>query len=238
MTILHRPRRLRTSAAMRNLVSEHHLDPENMILPVFIKEGLSEPSPIENMKGVYQHTFSSLKDEVDRALSLHIGGIMIFAIPARRDEQGSEAINPNGILHRAVRAVRDQVGDDLVVIADLCLDEFTSHGHCGVLDQNGNVDNDATLEIYAAMAVQLAQAGAHMLGTSGMMDGQVGAVRNALDGAGYTNTSILAYAAKYASAFYGPFRNAVDSELKGNRKAYQQDPANSKDALREIALDV
>lgn len=237
MTIVHRPRRLRTNTAMRNLVSEHHLYPENLILPIFIKEGLLEPVLIKNMKGVYQHTFASLKTEVDRALSLHIGGIMIFAIPAKRDENGSEAINPDGILHKAVRAVRDQVGDDLIVIADLCLDEFTSHGHCGVLDQNGNVDNDATLKIYSTMAVQLAQAGAHMLGTSGMMDGQVGAVRLALDDVGYIDTSILAYAAKYASAFYGPFRNAVNSQLKGNRKTYQQDPANSKEALREIALD-
>ena len=238
MTISHRPRRMRTNAGIRNLVSEHHLHAGNFILPIFIKEDLLEPAPIKNMKGVYQHSFASLKAEVERALALKIGGIMIFAIPARRDEKGSEAVNPNGILQKAVRAVRDQVGDKLVVIADLCLDEFTSHGHCGVLNQNGNVDNDATLEIYGTMAVQLAQAGAHMLGTSGMMDGQVGAVRKALDDAGHIETSILAYSAKYASAFYGPFRNAVDSQLKGNRRTYQQDPSNSKEALREIALDV
>lgn len=223
---------------MRNLVAENHLHAQNLILPVFIKEGATSPTPIKNMKGVVQHTFESLHDEVERALELGIGGIMIFAIPLIRDELGSQAINPNGILHTAVRKIREQVGEKLIVIADLCLDEFTDHGHCGVLASDGSIDNDATLEIYARMAVQLAQAGAHMLGTSGMMDGQVGVIREALDEEALINTSILAYAAKYSSAFYGPFRNAVDSQLKGDRKSYQQDPSNLKDAMREIELDV
>ena len=223
---------------MRNLVAENHLHAQNLILPVFIKEGATSPTPIKNMKGVVQHTFESLHDEVERALELGIGGIMIFAIPLIRDEFGSQAVNPNGILHAAVRRVREQVGEKLIVVADLCLDEFTDHGHCGVLASDGSIDNDATLEIYARMAVQLAQAGAHVLGTSGMMDGQVGVIREALDKEGLINTSILAYAAKYSSAFYGPFRNAVDSQLKGDRKSYQQDPSNLKDAMREIELDV
>ena len=238
MNITHRPRRLRTSQAMRSLVAENQLHAENLILPLFVKEGASSPTAIKNMKGVVQHSFDSLHAEVERALNAGIGGIMVFAIPVVRDEQGNEAVNPDGILHTAVRKIREQVGDRMIVIADLCLDEFTSHGHCGVLDDDGSVDNDATLEIYAKMAVQLAQAGAHMLGTSGMMDGQVGVIRKALDDAGLVNTSILAYAAKYASAFYGPFRDAVDSQLKGDRKSYQQDPSNLKDAMREIALDV
>ena len=238
MNITHRPRRLRTSQAMRSLVAENQLHAENLILPLFVKEGAGSPTAIKNMKGVVQHSFDSLHEEVERALNAGIGGIMVFAIPIVRDEQGSEALNPDGILHAAVRKIREQVGDRMIVIADLCLDEFTSHGHCGVLAEDGSVDNDATLEIFAKMAVQLAQAGAHMLGTSGMMDGQVGVIREALDDAGLVNTSILAYAAKYASAFYGPFRNAVDSQLKGDRKSYQQDPSNLKDAMREIALDV
>lgn len=223
---------------MRNLVAENQLHATNLILPVFIKEGATTPTPIKNMKGVVQHTFESLHDEVERAIELGIGGIMIFAIPLERDELGSQALNPSGILHTAVRKVREQVGEKLIVIADLCLDEFTDHGHCGVLASDGSIDNDATLEIYAQMGVQLAQAGAHMLGTSGMMDGQVGAIREALDEEGLINTAILAYSAKYSSAFYGPFRNAVDSQLKGDRKTYQQNPANIKDAMREIELDV
>jgi porphobilinogen synthase len=238
MTITHRPRRLRTSQAMRALVAENHLHAENFILPLFVKEGATTPTPIKNMKGVVQHSLDSLHAEVERALAAGIGGIMVFAIPTLRDEQGSESINPNGILHTAICKIREQVGDRLIVIADLCLDEFTSHGHCGVFAEDGTVDNDATLEIYALMAVQLAQAGAHMLGTSGMMDGQVGVIREALDEAGLVDTSILAYAAKYASAFYGPFRDAVDSQLKGDRKSYQQDPSNLKEAMREITLDV
>ncbi len=238
MKIPSRPQRLRTNPAMRKLVAENSLQAQNLILPLFVKEGALNPIPIKNMKGVVQHTLNSLRHEIDRALESGIGGVMIFAIPAKRDERGSEALNPQGILHMAVNQVREQVGEQLIVIADLCLDEFTSHGHCGVLDSRGEIDNDATLEIYAQMAVQLAGAGAHMLGTSGMMDGQVGAVRTALDEASFTKTSILAYAAKYASAFYGPFRDAVDSQLNGDRKTYQQDPANIKESMREIRLDI
>ncbi len=223
---------------MRAMVAENSLQAQNFILPLFVKEGALNPTPITNMKGVVQHTLDSLRLEIDRALELGIGGVMIFAIPIKKDENGSEALNPQGILHTAVKQVREQVGDRLIVTADLCLDEFTSHGHCGVLNSQGDIDNDSTLEIYAQMSVQLAQAGAHMLGTSGMMDGQVGAVRTALDEAGLHKIAILAYAAKYASAFYGPFRGAVDSQLKGDRKTYQQDPANLKESMREISLDI
>ena len=237
-----RPRRLRANAAIRNLVSETQIRPEQLILPLFVREGLTEPKPITGLPGVVQHTESSLRAEIDRALEAGIGGVMVFGIPNHRDPLGSEALNPNGVLSKAIRDIRAQVGDRLVVIADLCLDEFTSHGHCGVLgtpDVHGNceVDNDATLDIYGGMAVVLAEAGAHMLGASGMMDGQVGAVRRALDAAGHKDVSILAYAAKYASAFYGPFREAVESQLDGDRKTYQQDPRNARESLREIKLD-
>jgi porphobilinogen synthase len=237
-----RPRRLRANAAIRNLVSETQIRPEQLILPLFVREGLNEPKPITGLPGVVQHTAASLRTEIDRALEAGIGGVMVFGIPNHRDELGSEALNPNGVLSKAIRDIRAQVGDRLVVIADLCLDEFTSHGHCGVLgapDASGNatVDNDATLKIYGQMAVVLAEAGAHMLGASGMMDGQVAATRRALDAAGHDEVSILAYAAKYASAFYGPFREAVESQLDGDRKTYQQDPRNARESLREIKLD-
>lgn len=238
MNLTQRPRRLRASQAMRNLVSENSVQKESLILPLFVREGIKEPVAIKNMPGVVQHTFASLHQEVDRALKLGIGGIMVFAIPEERDELGSQALNPENILNRSIRAIRDQVGDELIVIADLCLDEFTSHGHCGVLTADGTVDNDQTLEIYAKMAVLLAKNGAHMLGTSGMMDGQVGAVRQGLDTANFKDVSILAYAAKYASAFYGPFRDAVESQLQGDRKTYQQNPSNLKESMREIKLDV
>ena len=233
-----RPRRLRASGAIRNLVAENRVDPAQLILPVFVKEGLAEPREIKGLPGVMQHNLASLPAAIDEALAAGIGGVMIFGIPAERDASGSAACDARGILNVATRQVRQQVGDRLVVIADLCLDEFTDHGHCGVLAADGSVDNDATLEAYAAMAVELAKAGAHMLGASGMMDGQVGVVRAALDAAGHQEVSILAYAAKYASAFYGPFRDAVESELKGNRKTYQQDPRNLRESLREIRLDV
>ena len=241
-SLVQRPRRLRANAAIRNLVSETQIRPEQLILPLFVREGLTEPKPITGLPGVVQHTESSLKAEIDRALEAGIGGVMVFGIPDHRDPLGSEALNPSGVLSKAIRDIREQVGDRLVVIADLCLDEFTSHGHCGVLgapDAEGNcaVDNDATLEIYGRMAVVLAEAGAHMLGASGMMDGQVGAVRRALDAAGHKDVSILAYAAKYASAYYGPFREAVESQLDGDRKTYQQDPRNARESLREIKLD-
>ena len=238
MNITHRPRRLRVNQKMRSLVSENRLNKESLILPLFVREGATTPTPIKNMPGVVQHTQASLKQEIRRAMDLGIGGVMVFAIPEKRDGRGSEAINPAGILNSSIREIRELAGDELVIIADLCLDEFTSHGHCGVLDEYGKVDNDATLEIYAEMAVLLAENGAHMLGASGMMDGQVGIIRRALDGADFHDVSILAYAAKYASAFYGPFRDAVDSQLTGDRKTYQQDPANIKESLREIQLDV
>jgi porphobilinogen synthase len=233
-----RPRRLRASQAIRNLVAESTVVPAQLILPVFVKENLAEPRQIKGLPGVFQHNLDTLPAVVDQALEAGIGGIMVFGIPAERDAEGSQACNPNGILNAAIRRVRAQVGERMVVIADLCLDEFTSHGHCGVLAADGSVDNDATLEAYSAMAVELAKAGAHMLGASGMMDGQVGVVRGALDAAGFGNVSILAYAAKYASAFYGPFRDAVESELQGDRKTYQQDPRNLRESLREIRLDV
>ena len=238
MELNSRPRRLRINGAMRNLVRENTIEARSLILPLFVREGLTKPVQIKGMPGVVQHTFESLRAEVDRALGLGIGGIMVFAIPEIRDPFGSEALNPQGILNRAIRAIRDQVEDRLIVIADLCLDEFTSHGHCGVLRDDGTVDNDQTLKIYSEMALLLAKNGAHMLGTSGMMDGQVGAVRQALDKANYIDVSILAYAAKFASAFYGPFRGAVDSQLQGDRKSYQQEPANLKEAMREIRLDI
>lgn len=238
MTIIERPRRLRSSAAIRNLVRENRLDAASLVLPIFVKEGLTEPSAIPGMPGVVQHSQESLKFAIDEALSSGISGVMLFGVPQHRDPAGSEALNPNGILSTAVRQTRAQAGNDLVVIADLCLDEFTSHGHCGVLDSTGRVDNDETLVIYADMAEVLAQSGAHMLGTSGMMDGQVGAVRSKLDQTGFQDVMVLAYAAKYASAFYGPFRHAVDSQLQGDRLTYQQDPGNSKEALRETRLDV
>ncbi len=238
MELTQRPRRLRVNQAMRNLVSENQVQKESLILPLFLREGLTNPVSIKGMPGVVQHTSESLKYEIDRALALGIGGVMVFAIPEIRDEMGSQALNPDGILNKAVRDIRTQVGDNLIVVADLCIDEFTSHGHCGVLDEFGRVDNDRTLAIYGEMAALLASNGAHMLGTSGMMDGQVGAVRKALDKASFQDISILAYAAKYASAFYGPFRDAVESQLQGDRKTYQQDPSNAKESLREIQLDV
>ena len=233
-----RPRRLRASAAIRNLVAENQVDPAQLILPMFVKEGLAQPREIKGLPGVLQHNLESLPAAIDEALAAGIGGVMLFGIPADRDAQGSQACDTHGILNVAIKQVRQQVGDRLVVIADLCLDEFTDHGHCGVLAADGSVDNDATLEVYAVMAVKLAEAGAHMLGASGMMDGQVGVVRAALDADGHQEVSILAYAAKYASAFYGPFRDAVESELKGDRKTYQQDPRNLRESLREIRLDV
>ena len=232
-----RPRRLRSSAAVRNLVAENRVDPQQLIQPLFVKEGNEDPRQIKGLPGVLQHNLETISAAVDEVLAAGVGGIMLFAIPTKRDASGSEACNPNGILNVAVRQVAAQVGDRAVVIADLCLDEFTDHGHCGVLAADGSVDNDATLTAYAAMAIELAKAGANMLGASGMMDGQVGFVRAALDEAGFKDVSILAYAAKYASAFYGPFRDAVESELQGDRKTYQQDPRNLRESLREIRLD-
>ena len=233
-----RPRRLRGTPALRRLVAQTRLDPAQLVLPLFVREGVSEPLPIASMPGVVNHTRDSLRAAAAGAVARGLGGVMLFGVPARRDAVGSGATDPSGILNVAVGDVRAEVGDDLVVMADLCLDEFTDHGHCGVLAADGRVDNDATLVRYAEMAVALAEAGAHVVGTSGMMDGQVGAVRAALDGAGHADTVILAYAAKYASALYGPFREAVDSTLTGDRRTYQQDPANRRESWREVALDV
>jgi porphobilinogen synthase len=223
---------------MRNLVRENRLHPNQFVLPAFLREGLTEPVEINGMPGVLQHSRDSLKRAASEAVAAGVSGIMLFGVPQGRDARGTEACSLEGVLSVAVADVRAEVGDDAVVIADLCLDEFTDHGHCGVLDADGVVDNDATLDVYRTMAGVLAEAGAHMVGTSGMMDGQVAAVREALDDLDRTDVSILAYAAKYASAFYGPFRNAVESKLTGDRRSYQQDPSNRKEALREVRLDV
>ncbi|MBO4236676.1 MULTISPECIES: porphobilinogen synthase [Pseudonocardia] len=233
-----RPRRLRTTPAMRRLVSETEVRPRQLVLPMFVREGATEPVPIGSMPGVVQHTRDSLRKAVAEAAAAGVGGVMLFGVPEHHDATGSGAVDPDGILNVGLRDVRSEVGDELVVMSDLCLDEFTDHGHCGVLDADGGVDNDATLEIYARMGVEQARAGAHLVGPSGMMDGQVGVIRTALDEAGFTDTGILAYTVKYASAFYGPFREAVNSQLRGDRKTYQQDGGNAREALRELALDL
>lgn len=233
-----RPRRLRALPTLREMVAETVVEPRQLILPVFVGEGLTEPRPITSMPGVVQHTLDSLRETAARAAGAGVGGLMLFGLPEQKDPTGSQALNPDGILTSALRAVRSEVGDDCLVMSDVCLDEFTDHGHCGVLTDTGHVDNDATVEVYGQMAVLHAEAGAHVVGPSGMMDGQVGAIRAALDRAGHSQTVILAYAAKYASAFYGPFREAVNSSLSGDRRTYQQDPRNLREALREIELDV
>lgn len=233
-----RPRRLRRSPALRRLVAETRLHPADLVLPMFVKESLTEPTPLESMPGVLQHTRDSLRAAAVEAVSAGVGGLMIFGIPTERDAVGSAATDPAGILNVALADLKTEVGDATVLMADLCLDEFTDHGHCGVLDERGAVDNDATLVRYADMALAQAAAGADLLGTSGMMDGQVGVIRRALDDSGDIDTGIFAYAAKYASAFYGPFREAVDSALTGDRRTYQQDPANRREGAREVALDV
>ncbi|MFF5178597.1 porphobilinogen synthase [Micromonospora sp. NPDC000316] len=233
-----RPRRLRRNPAIRRLVSETRVDPAELIVPMFVKEGLTEPRAITSLPGVLQHSRDSLRKAATEAVQAGVGGIMLFGVPEQRDPTGSGGIDPNGILNVAIRDVVAEVGDATVVMSDLCLDEFTSHGHCGLLTPGGEVDNDATLAAYAEMAVAQAAAGVGMVGPSGMMDGQVGVVRRALDAAGYQDVAVLAYAAKYASAFYGPFREAVESALEGDRRTYQQDPANLRESLREVALDV
>jgi porphobilinogen synthase len=233
-----RPRRLRRTAALRRLVEETTVSPRELVLPMFVKEGLTEPRPVTSLPGVVQHSRESLRKAAAAAVEAGVGGLMLFGVPAARDEVGSGGIDPDGILNVAIRDVVGEVGDATVVMGDLCLDEFTSHGHCGVLAPDGSVDNDATLARYAEMAVAQAVAGVHTVGLSGMMDGQVGVVRRALDAAGYADTVVLAYAVKYASAFFGPFREAVESALVGDRRAYQQDPPNIREALREVALDV
>ena len=232
-----RPRRLRTTPAMRNLVRETRLHPRQLVLPLFVHEGLDVAREIPSMPGVYQHPIAEIADQVRRASAAGLGGVMLFGVPLTRDATGTQGVAPDGILNRALEVAAEAAGDDIVVMSDLCLDEFTDHGHCGVLGADGSVDNDATLEIYVQMALVQARAGAHVLGLSGMMDGQVEAVRAALDAAGLVNTSVLAYAAKYASAAYGPFRDAVDSQLTGDRRTYQMDPANAREGLLEAALD-
>ena len=238
MQLPERPRRLRQTAALRRLVAEHRLHPGDLVLPVFVREGAVEPIPVTSMPGVFQQSQESLAEVAKAAVAAGIGGLMVFGVPAHRDAVGSGADAPDGVLNVALGVVRDAVGDDLVVMADLCLDEFTDHGHCGVLDRRGRVDNDATLERYAAMALAQVAAGAHVVGLSGMMDGQVGHVRSALDAEGHLDAVILAYAAKYASGFYGPFREAVESTLVGDRSTYQQDPPNGREAMRELRLDL
>jgi porphobilinogen synthase len=223
---------------MRRLVAETSLRPRQLVLPMFVREGVVDPRPVASMPGVVQHSRDTLRKAALEAVEAGVGGLMLFAIPTEKDAEGSGAYDPNGALNVAIRDVVSEVGDATVVMADLCLDEFTDHGHCGVLAADGTVDNDATLAAYQQMAGALAGAGAHVVGTSGMMDGQVGAVREALDGAGRADVAILAYAVKYASAFFGPFREAVDSSLTGDRRTYQQDPANRIEAMREARLDL
>lgn len=234
----HRPRRLRQTPAVRRLMRETHLVPSQLVLPAFVREGLTEAQPIGSMPGVVQHSLDSLRRAAADAAASGVGGIMLFGVPLVRDAIGSAADDPDGILNVATRAVVAEVGDALVVQTDLCLDEFTDHGHCGVLRADGAVDNDATLGRYGAMALAQAEAGSPLLGLSGMMDGQVAHVRGVLDDAGFTDTIVLAYAAKYGGAFYGPFREAVDSQLTGDRRTYQLDPANAREGLREALIDV
>jgi porphobilinogen synthase len=233
-----RPRRLRTTPAMRSLVAETTVEARQLILPLFVAEGIGEPRPISAMPGVLQHTLESLRAAVEEAAEAGLAGVMLFGVPQHKDPTGSGALDDRGILNLALRTARAEVGDDCLVMSDVCLDEFTDHGHCGVLTESGAVDNDATVEIYAEMAVMHAAAGAHVVAPSGMMDGQVAAIRAALDRSGAQDVAIMAYAAKFASAFYGPFREAVASTLTGDRRSYQQDPRNVREALREIALDV
>ncbi|MBW8761573.1 MAG: porphobilinogen synthase [Microbacterium sp.] len=232
-----RMRRLRQSPAVRSLVRETSLEPRQLVLPLFVREGLSEPVAIGSMPGVQQHSLDSLRAAALEAAAAGVGGVMLFGVPAVRDAQGSGADDPRGILNVATEALAAEVGDALVVQTDLCLDEFTDHGHCGVLAADGSVDNDATLERYTSMALAQARAGSQLLGLSGMMDGQVAVIRAALDAEGFTDTLLLAYAAKYASAFYGPFREAVDSQLQGDRRTYQLDPGNRREGVREAVVD-
>ncbi|MEH0108118.1 porphobilinogen synthase [Tersicoccus sp. MR15.9] len=234
----HRPRRLRATPALRHLTAEVRVHPADLVLPMFVREGLTEPQPISAMPGVMHHSIDSLKAAVHEAADAGVGGIMLFGVPTTQDAVGSGAVSPDGILNVALAELNAEFGDDVVLMSDLCLDEFTDHGHCGVLAENGTVDNDATLEIYGRMGVAQAQAGARVVAPSGMMDGQVGHIRAALDEAGFTDTSILAYSAKYASAFYGPFREAVQSSLQGDRRTYQMDAANRREAILETQLDI
>ena len=240
MTSLHRPRRLRATPALRRLVAQTSLEPRHLVLPMFVADGIDEPRAIASMPGVVQHTRESLRRAAADAVAAGVGGLMLFGVPRQqdRDATGSAGVHPDGILNVALRDLAADLGDATVLMADTCLDEFTDHGHCGVLDSDGRVDNDATNVLYAKLAVAQAKSGAHVVGPSGMMDGQVAAIRDGLDAAGFTDVVILAYAAKFASAFYGPFREAVGSGLTGDRRTYQQDGGNFREALREIDLDL
>jgi porphobilinogen synthase len=234
-----RPRRLRRTAALRSLIRETDVRSEDLIAPLFAKEGIDEPAPIASMPGQAQHTIESLRKEAVEIAERGVRAFILFAVPANKDGEGSEAWNPDGIGQQAIAALRTEFGDDAVVIGDLCLDEYTDHGHCGVLDERNEVDNDATLERYRWIAIAQAEAGAHLVGPSGMMDGQVAAIRDALDDAGHSDVGILAYAAKFASALYGPFREAAEGAPRfGDRTGYQEDPANLEEALREIRTDI
>ena len=235
-----RPRRLRRTAALRRLVAETRLSVDDLVAPLFVREGIDEPQPVASLPGVVQHTRSSLRAEVSAMRDLGVPAVILFGIPEEKDAVGSEAWNPDGVVQLALQDLRDEVGDDVVLMADLCVDEYTDHGHCGVLDGHGSVDNDATLELYGRAAVAQAAAGADVTAPSGMMDGQVAAIRAALDDAGHPDTVILAYAAKYASALYGPFRDAVDVQIVGggDRRGYQQDPPNAREAIVEIMADL
>ena len=236
----HRPRRLRSTPAMRDLVAETRVDVQDLVAPLFVRESVADPIPISSLPGVVQHTVDSLRREVNELADLGVRSVMLFGIPEHKDATGSSSCATNGIAQVALEQLRADVGDDVVLISDLCVDEYTDHGHCGIIDEQGNVDNDATLELYAAAAVAQADAGAHMVAPSGMMDGQVAAIRSALDGAGQSNIPIMAYASKYASGLYGPFREAVDVTIAGggDRKGYQQDWRNGREALVEVAGDV
>lgn len=235
-----RPRRLRSTDAMRELVAETRVHVSDLVAPLFVREGISEPQPIESLPGVVQHSVDSLVAEVVQLRDLGVRGIILFGIPTHKDEVGSGAFDPNGIVQVALEKLREAVGDDVVLMADLCVDEYTSHGHCGIVGDNGDVDNDATLEIYCRAAIAQANAGAHVVAPSGMMDGQVGAIREALDEAGHSNVAIMAYSAKYASGLYGPFRDAVDVQITGggHRRGYQQDWRNARESMREVFEDI
>ena len=235
-----RPRRLRQSPAMRELVAEVRLGVKDLVAPLFVREGISSAQPITSLPGVVQHTLDSLRSEVVQLAELGVPAVILFGIPSVKDEVGSGAFDPAGIVQVALRELQKEVGNDMVLMADLCVDEYTSHGHCGVLNKHGDVDNDATLDIYCRAALAQAIAGAHVVAPSGMMDGQVGAIRAALDGAGFSDVVIMAYSAKYASGLYGPFRDAVDVQIQGggNRKGYQQDWRNAREALREVHADI
>ena len=235
-----RPRRLRQSPAMRELVAEVRLGVKDLVAPLFVREGITSAQPILSLPGVVQHTLDSLRSEVVQLAELGVPAVILFGIPSVKDEVGSGAFDPAGIVQVALRELQKEVGNDMVLMSDLCVDEYTSHGHCGVLNKHGDVDNDATLDIYCRAALAQATAGAHVVAPSGMMDGQVGAIRAALDGAGFTDVAIMAYSAKYASGLYGPFRDAVDVQIQGggNRKSYQQDWRNAREALREVHADI